>query len=226
MSTHPAPPEHASTTRHLPARIAPTDLAASSGAPTVLLERTLRHLRHLLGVRLMLAFLLVLTSLVTLTAGSGYAVPAAGRATGELSPPGTWTWPIQPPPLDPADAVVRGFDPPPAPWAAGHRGVDIATAAGAGVHAAGSGEVTFAGVVVDRPLVVVEHPGGLRTTYEPVRPDVQAGDVVGVGELIGTLAAGGHCSGCLHWGLRNAAGVYLDPMQLLTPVQIRLYPVR
>ncbi|WP_210769092.1 M23 family metallopeptidase [Ruania alkalisoli] len=164
--------------------------------------------------------------MVTVNADSGYAVPATDRVTSELSPPGTWTWPLVPPPPDRADTIVNGFEPPPAPWAAGHRGVDIAAATGTRVHAAGSGEVTFAGVVVDRPLVVIEHPGGLRTTYEPVRPEVQAGDLVGVGEPIGSLATGGHCSGCLHWGLRNAAGVYLDPMQLLTPVQIRLYPVR
>ncbi|SED84861.1 Peptidase family M23 [Ruania alba] len=133
---------------------------------------------------------------------------------------------MAPVPEDPAEAVRRGFDRPPAPWAAGHRGVDIPAETGQPVFASGTAVVAFAGAVVDRPVVSLEHPGGLRTTYEPVAPTVEVGDAVVAGDLIGTVSTGGHCTGCLHWGARAGAGYYLDPLTLLSgPVQIRLYPI-
>ncbi len=129
-------------------------------------------------------------------------------------------------PLEGAPAVVRAFLAPVDRYAPGHRGVDLAAAPGARVVAAGPGVVAFAGPVAGRGVVSVEHPGGLRTTYEPVVAVVRPGDPVAAGTLLGLLAgAGGHClPGCLHWGARRAAG-YLDPMSLLGPVRVRLLPV-
>ena len=73
----------------------------------------------------------------------------------------------------------------------------------------------------------IDHPDGLRTTYEPVESSVGAGQVVDRGSPIGTLVAGhGGCpvGACLHWGLRRGE-TYLDPMALLRPPQVRLLPM-
>jgi murein DD-endopeptidase MepM/ murein hydrolase activator NlpD len=122
--------------------------------------------------------------------------------------------------------VTRPFNPPPHPYAAGHRGVDLAGAVGASVLAAGDGTVVFAGMVAGRPVVSIDHPGGLRTTYEPVEAAVGAGQAVARGSPVGTLAAG-HAGcpadACLHWGARRGEA-YLDPLSLLAPPRVRLLP--
>jgi murein DD-endopeptidase MepM/ murein hydrolase activator NlpD len=124
--------------------------------------------------------------------------------------------------------VVRPFQPPPAPWLAGHRGVDLSGSAGSPVLAAGDGVVAFAGWVAGVPAVSVDHPGGLRTTYEPVVATVRRGADVRRGEVLGTLAsAPSHCApaACLHWGLRRGDS-YLDPLSLLgVDLRVRLLPV-
>lgn len=127
-------------------------------------------------------------------------------------------------PLD--GEVVAQFDDPDVPWGRGHRGVDIVGEAGAEVLAAADGVVAFVGVVVDRPVISIDHPDGIRTTYEPVAALVEVGDAVGQGEVIGTLVSeGSHCrpAACLHWGAKIGDD-YLDPLSLLREVVIRLYP--
>jgi murein DD-endopeptidase MepM/ murein hydrolase activator NlpD len=122
-------------------------------------------------------------------------------------------------PLDGPPRPVRDFDPPPQPWLAGHRGVDLAAPVGARVRSAGAGVVLFAGLVAGRPVVTVGHTDGLRTTYEPVRPSVRAGTRVAAGAPLGELAPGHPgcpASACLHWGLRRGEE-YLDPLALLGP---------
>src|SRR3982751_5132080 len=100
-------------------------------------------------------------------------------------PAQSYGWPVSPP------RVVRRFDPPPPPWLAGHRGVDLASAPQAEVLAAGAGTVVFVGAVAGRGVVSIAHPGGLRTTYEPVTPArLRVGDAVPAGGLLGTLDAG------------------------------------
>lgn len=128
----------------------------------------------------------------------------------------------------PGAAVTRPFDALPSRYAAGHRGVDLAGAPGAPVLSAGDGVVVFAGMVAGRPVVSVDHAGGLRTTYEPVQPSVGAGQVVARGSPLGMLAPGhvGCPAGaCLHWGLRRGED-YLDPLWLLTPPRLRLLPLQ
>jgi murein DD-endopeptidase MepM/ murein hydrolase activator NlpD len=86
------------------------------------------------------------------------------------------------------------------------------------VLAAAPGTVSFAGPLAGRPVVVVLHVDGIRTTYEPVEPRVRPGARVVGAAVLGTLVAtGSHClPACLHWGaLRGAA--YLDPLTLLRP---------
>jgi len=129
-------------------------------------------------------------------------------------------WPLSPP------AVVRRFDPPPQPWLAGHRGVDLAAPPSSAVHAAGPGTVIFAGRVAGRGVLSVAHPGGLRTTYEPVTATVSVGDTVAAGTTLGTLDAGHPgcpAAACLHWGLRRGDR-YLDPLALLGLGRVRLLP--
>ena len=147
---------------------------------------------------------------------------SAGAVAEPATPPTTALWSA---PL-PEAAVTRPFDELPHRFAAGHRGVDLAGAPGAPVLAAGDGVVVFAGMVAGRPVVSVDHPGGLRTTYEPVSPSVRAGRVVTRGSPLGVLAAGhAGCpaAACLHWGLRRGQE-YLDPLSLLRPPRIRLLP--
>jgi murein DD-endopeptidase MepM/ murein hydrolase activator NlpD len=147
--------------------------------------------------------------------------PAAGgarrleRATGSR-----WRWPLPGRP-----AVVRRFEPPATRYGAGHRGVDLAGAPGEPVYAAGAGAVVYAGLLAGRGVVSVEHAGGLRTTYEPVRATVHAGQRVAAGVVVGHLDpghAGCPAPACLHWGLRRG-DTYLDPLSLLTG-PIRLLP--
>jgi pyruvate/2-oxoglutarate dehydrogenase complex dihydrolipoamide acyltransferase (E2) component len=78
-------------------------------------------------------------------------------------------------------------------------------------------------MLAGRGVVVVVH-GDLRTTYEPLAPSVRVGDAVDAGAVIGRLAEGGHCPGCLHWGLLRG-DVYLDPVQLVRRGPSRLLPV-
>lgn len=129
-------------------------------------------------------------------------------------------------PLDPQPAVVEGFAPPLSPYGAGHRGVDLAGRAGQVVRAAVGGRVTFAGSLAGRGVVVVAH-GATRTTYEPVRASVAAGDVVTAGDRLGTLQSfASHCApaACLHWGLIEGE-TYLDPLTLVGAGPVRLLPL-
>ncbi|WP_433216316.1 M23 family metallopeptidase [Dactylosporangium sp. CS-047395] len=129
-------------------------------------------------------------------------------------------------PLDGPVTVTRGFEPPSDRYAAGHRGVDLAGVPGQTVRSAGEGTVVFAGMVGGRPVVSVEHPGGVRTTYEPVAWTVVRGQAVAPGTPLGTLRPG-HPScpapACLHWGLRTDDKVYLDPLSLLRHTRVRLF---
>jgi murein DD-endopeptidase MepM/ murein hydrolase activator NlpD len=145
----------------------------------------------------------------------GAAPPAATAAPG-------WDWPLPVP-----HHVERGFDPPPQPWLAGHRGVDLAGTAGEPVFAAGAGVVWFAGRIAHVPVLSIRHPDGLLTTYQPVRSPLHAGDPVDAGQRIGRLVdVGSHCApaACLHWGLRHGAD-YLDPLALLHLNPVRLLPL-
>jgi murein DD-endopeptidase MepM/ murein hydrolase activator NlpD len=136
-------------------------------------------------------------------------------------------WPLRPPP-----AVVRGFDAPSPNWNPGHRGVDLAGAPGQPVYAAGGATVVFAGLLAGRPVVALAHPGGLHTSYEPVRAAVRVGQLVTAQTVIGELVAGHprcRANACLHWGAMwgPASGAnYVDPLGLLKSTPIRLKPLQ
>ncbi|AYF75254.1 M23 family metallopeptidase [Nocardia yunnanensis] len=146
--------------------------------------------------------------------------PAVLAAPGAAAPAGEFAWPLQPRP-----AVVRAFDKPEHDWLPGHRGVDLAGGSGQSVLAAGDGVVVFAGTVAGKPVVSVDHPGGLRTTYEPVAAAVPVGRRVIRGSPLGVLEPGHQpCSPCLHWGVRRDRE-YLDPLALVHHTPVRLKPL-
>lgn len=150
---------------------------------------------------------------VSLAAQLGYGSPASGA--GDYRPP-----------VAGGLVVLRGYSPPAVRYRAGHLGVDLALAGGGEVLSAGAGTVTFAGTVAGRGVLVVLHPDGIRTEYEPVRALVHPGDRVRAGQPVARLA--GHHRGCprscLHWGARRGDG-YLDPLSLLQPLgPVRLLP--
>ncbi|KOG30299.1 MULTISPECIES: murein hydrolase activator EnvC family protein [Streptomyces] len=134
-------------------------------------------------------------------------------------------WPVGPPPPE----ILRGWRPPPGPYAAGHRGVDLAAAPGAPVLAPAAGTIAFAGPVGGRGVVTLALPptGGppLRTTFTPVTPLLAAGTHVRAGTPIARVAAGTHCARtCLHWGLLRG-GTYLNPLLLTRRAPSRLLPL-
>ena len=152
----------------------------------------------------------ILLSVSAIAPASG-AVGTAGAAAG----PGAWDWPLAPSP-----AVVRAFDPPDKPWMSGHRGVDLQAAAdGAPVAAPESGTVSFVGVVVDRPVITIDHGNGLRSSFEPVESGLSTGAAVSRGDVIGTVATG-HCASlpCVHWGVRRGEE-YINPLSLVTDLR-------
>ena len=164
---------------------------------------------------MLLAAVAAITPSVPSTPPSGGAPPPAPTVS-------SWGWPLEPRP-----AVSRPFHAPPTPWGAGHRGVDLLAQPGQVVLTAGDGRVTFSGRVAGRGVVVVTHPGGLRTSYEPVDRRAHLGVPVHRGDPLGVLGPGpGHCSpaSCLHWGLRRGT-TYLDPLTLLEPVAPVLLPL-
>ncbi len=161
-------------------------------------------------------------AMVAVTGNPAHGHPAGDRsATTPTAPRAGYRWPL---PGDPT--VVRRFDPPPQPWLPGHRGVDLAGTPGEPVLAAGPGRVSFAGPVAGTAVISIRHPGGLRTTYQPVRATVRVGAQVDAGDQIGILLAGHPgcpSSACLHWGLRQG-DTYLDPLALLGLGRVRLLP--
>jgi murein DD-endopeptidase MepM/ murein hydrolase activator NlpD len=157
--------------------------------------------------------------ILILIVGLAGATPAAADDT-------RLDWPLHPPP-----AVARAFDAPSPDWHPGHRGVDLAGTAGQPVYAAGAATVVFAGVLAGRPVVSLAHPGGLHTSYEPVRAAVRVGQSVTAQTVIGELAAGHlgcRAAACLHWGAMWGAAAdarYVDPLGLLKSTPVRLKPL-
>ncbi|MBD4674352.1 peptidoglycan DD-metalloendopeptidase family protein, partial [Xanthomonas citri pv. citri] len=86
--------------------------------------------------------------------------------------------------------------------------VDLAVPSGAPIQAPAAGRVVFAGVVVDRPVLTIEHADGTYSSLEPVEADVAVGAVVDAGDPVGRLAGTPpHCPrACVHWGVREPDG--------------------
>ncbi len=151
-------------------------------------------------------------------AGFAWLLSMAGPVGG--SPPGAdGTRPGRPdqvgcPWVAPVDApVTDGFRPPPNPYGPGNRGLEYGVTAGQPVVAVAPGQVGFVGPVAGRRYVVVEHPGGLRSTYGPLESAaVVRGQSVAAGEGIGTAAPGLLLTARLGSGADQR---YIDPAPLL-----------
>lgn len=151
------------------------------------------------------ASVVLTASAVPVTPGTS-ALPATSAEASAADP--QWRWPVDPP-----RSIARSFLAPATPYSSGHRGVDI-RAPGSVVYAPAAGVVHFVGVVVDRPVLSIQHAGGLLSSYEPVQSSLSAGQVVHRGDVIGTLLPG-HCSQqCLHFGVR-LHGEYVNPLRFL-----------
>jgi len=158
------------------------------------------------------------------SAGAAFSLSAIGLAVADPVGPSSPVVQYQAP-VTPA-RMLNAFEPPPSPYAAAHRGVDLAVPVAAAVRSAGPGVVTFAGNVAGRGVIVISHPDGISTEYEPVGPVVRKGQHVDAGTVIGHQSGQhtGCVASCLHWGARRN-GDYLDPMSLLRPLGVvRLLP--
>jgi murein DD-endopeptidase MepM/ murein hydrolase activator NlpD len=114
-------------------------------------------------------------------------------------------------------AILRHYEPPPTPYAAGHRGIDMEAAAGTPVLAANDGVVAFAGPVGGRLFVSIDHADGIRTTYSFLSAIlVKKGQIVNRGEQVAYSGTGDGSSPQphLHFGARTG-GDYIDPEPLL-----------
>jgi murein DD-endopeptidase MepM/ murein hydrolase activator NlpD len=121
-----------------------------------------------------------------------------------------WTWPVPAP-----HVVERQYLAPPTRYGAGHRGIDLLAPVGTPVTAPDDGTVLFAGRVVDRGVLSIDH-GGVLSSFEPVRPLVRAGDRVGRGEVVAVVTVPGatHPANVLHVGARVRDG-YVSPLLFL-----------
>ncbi|GGI47272.1 murein DD-endopeptidase MepM/ murein hydrolase activator NlpD [Agromyces flavus] len=171
------------------------------------MTRTARHPvpRAALGL---LVGLTLLVAPASASASPSATVPRPARADAAAEP--TWSWPVGPP-----IALVEPFRAPPTPYAAGHRGIDLAVAPGGSVRAPDDGVVSFAGPVAGRPVLSIDHGDGVVSSIEPVAASVTAGVAVAEGEPIGVVSSGGHCDArCVHFGVR-VHGEYVSPMLFL-----------
>jgi murein DD-endopeptidase MepM/ murein hydrolase activator NlpD len=115
------------------------------------------------------------------------------------------------------------------PYSAGHRGVDYEATLGQAVFAPADGQVHFVGKVVNRQLISLDHGRLLLSAFEPVCSQLNEGDLVVSGELIGEVCEGEpsyelHCESmiCLHFSVRKN-GEYLSPLWFtgeLTPSRL------
>jgi murein DD-endopeptidase MepM/ murein hydrolase activator NlpD len=97
-----------------------------------------------------------------------------------------------------------------------HRGVDLAAGCGAGIYAATSGTVLYAGWNAGGygNYIRIEHGGGVGTGYAHIRPGgifVRSGQWVNAGQLIASEGNTGASAGChLHFEV-YVNGVPVDP---------------
>lgn len=113
--------------------------------------------------------------------------------------------------------IVRHFEAPPTPYAAGHRGIDIQAPEGTTVVASATGVVAFAGQVGGSLFVSIDHPDGIRTTYSFLEMVlVRGGQAVRRGEPVARSGPGhpGVSPAHLHFGMRVGTE-YIDPEPLL-----------
>ncbi len=98
-----------------------------------------------------------------------------------------------------------------------HSGADFLSPAGTPVHAPNAGRVLVAeNLYFTGNTVVVDHGLGLLSLFAHLsRMDVEAGEMVTTGQVLGAVGSTGRVTGPhLHWTLR-AGGARVDPLSLL-----------
>lgn len=114
-------------------------------------------------------------------------------------------------------AVVRPYDAPDNPFAAGHRGVDVWAPMGSPVRASAPGVVSFAGNVAGNLTVTIDHGDGLKTGYSFLGSvAARKGQHVDTGTVVGAVGRGHPNSGLpphVHLSARRN-DVYFDPLEL------------
>ncbi|QAY61161.1 M23 family metallopeptidase [Microbacterium protaetiae] len=123
-----------------------------------------------------------------------------------------WEWPLQ------GFRIAAPYRAPAHEYGPGHRGIDLEPTGAGEVHAPRAGVIAFAGRIADRGILTIDHQDGYVTTLEPIDSAFTAGDRVEQGEVIGTIAHGGHAApGTVHFGVR-LNGEYINPMLLFGDV--------
>lgn len=101
-----------------------------------------------------------------------------------------------------------------------HSGLDVAAPTGTPLRAPAPGVVSFVApdLYLTGGTVLLDHGHGLSSSFLHLsRIDVEPGQRVGRGEVLGAIGATGRATGPhMHWGL-NWFGVRVDPGQLLEP---------
>jgi murein DD-endopeptidase MepM/ murein hydrolase activator NlpD len=121
--------------------------------------------------------------------GGGWAVPAGGRITDGYGPRAV---------ICGSDGCSKGF----------HSGTDLGTGCRAGIYAASSGTVIYAGTYgTYGNFVLIQHANGVSTGYAHIRPGgifVSNGQSVSAGQNIASSGETGAASGChLHFEVRT-----------------------
>lgn len=174
------------------------------------------------------------------SATSSAPVPSSAPVLSSASVPGTVELTAsrlryRSPTAESRPRVIHPFKKPAQRWSAGHRGVDLRVPENdRHVYAPAPGKVVFSGTIVNRKVLVIAHPDGRRSTFEPMDEALPVGTTVAAGEVIGTVAdaADGNGEGpyrrcitaCLYWGVRQGGArgdgrgkdaEYINPMSLL-----------
>lgn len=122
--------------------------------------------------------------------------------------------------------IVKEFNPPPKPWLAGHRGVDLAASPGTPLFAPADGVISFAGHVAGKSVVSIRH-GELTSTFEPAVTKFTVGVAVKQGQQFGHVEGGSdHCGKrCVQWGLKRKNRTYENPAGMTARRKIVLKPI-
>jgi hypothetical protein len=130
-----------------------------------------------------------------------------------------------------ADRVVADYDAPLSRWGPGHRGIDFAVSREELISSPVAGSVHFVGRVVNRPILTIVDSAGQLASFEPVCSNLNAGEVVRAGSVIGwhceaDLSYDPHCAvECVHFSTRRD-GNYLSPLHLIFGLEpSRLWPL-
>ena len=199
-------------------------------------------LRHAALVACCLLGVVVSAGGMGVTGGAGFADGAASSAHVPDSAEAPTTVELaagrlryRSPTAESRPQVIRPFEKPAQRWSTGHRGVDLAVPEhDRRVYAPAPGKVVFSGTVVNRKVLVIAHPDGRRSTFEPMDEALPVGTTVAAGDIIGTVAGATdgnserpyrRCSTpCLYWGVRQGGArrdgsgkdaEYINPMSLL-----------